>query len=217
AGLDGAVTAIPSPGPWVLPLLTLGAIWLILWRGRVQAAGLVPVLAALALWMTAERPVLLISGDGRLVGLAGPEGRALSAARGGGFAAENWLQNDGDLAEQAVAAGRPGFTGPKDTRWFDLAGVRAVVLSGKGAEARLAEVCAMAGLVILAGKAGAPPDGCPLVDQAVLAETGPLAVWQDGEALRFEPTKGALRLWSPRSRAVTLPDLGPWALAQAAQ
>lgn len=217
AGLDGAVTAIPTPGPLVLPLFTLGAIWLILWRGRVQAVGLVPVAAALGLWLMAERPVLLVSGDGRLVGLEGPEGRALSAAKGGGFAAENWLQNDGDLVEQATAADRAGFTGTKGARWFELAGLRGVALSGKGAEAALAEVCSGADLVILAGRAEAVPQGCPLVDQAVLAETGPLAIWQSGEALRFETTKGARRLWSPRSREVVLPDLGRKRLELAAQ
>ena len=204
---EGSVTAIPAPGPWVLPLFTLGAIWLILWRGRVQAVGLVPVLASFALWVMAERPVLLVSGDGRLLGLDGPEGRALSAAKGGGFAAENWLQNDGDLAAQEAAAARPGFEGGKGERWFDLAGLRAVALSGKGAAAKLAEVCGAADLVILAAEAEAAPEGCPLIDQAVLSQTGPLAIWQEGEGLRLEKTKGADRLWSPPSKTVNLPDL----------
>lgn len=217
AGLDGAVTAIPTPDPRALPLFTLGALWLILWRGRGQAAGLIPVVAALALWVTTERPLLLVSGDGRLVGLAGEEGRALSASRGGGFAAENWLQNDGDLAGQAEAAGRPGFTGPKDTRWFDLAGLRAVALSGKGAEDRLAGVCAQADLVILAGQAKTRPEACPLVDQNVLRETGPLAVWNRDGTLSFETTTGDRRLWSPRTRAANLPDLMPRALTLAGQ
>ena len=217
AGLEGAVTAIPAPGPWVLPLFTLGAIWLILWRGRVQLAGALPMLAALGLWATAERPSLLISGDGRLVGLAGPEGRALSAAKGGGFAAENWLQNDGDLLAQAKAAERPGFDGPKGERWFDLAGLRAVALSGRGAEAKLAESCRTADLVILAAKAEIPPEGCPLLDQPALAQTGPLAIWVEGESLRIEQTKGARRLWSPPSRRVELPDLNRKALDLARQ
>ncbi len=217
AGLDGSVTAIPAPGPWVLPLFTLGAIWLILWRGRVQAVGLVPVLAALGLWLMADRPVLLVSGDARLLGLEGPEGRALSAAKGGGFAAENWLQNDGDLVEQALAAERPGFDGPKGERWFDLGGLRAVALSGKGAEGKLVEVCQSAGLVILAAKATSAPKGCPLIDQEVLAATGPLAVWQDGDVMWIERTKTARRLWSPPARKVALPDLTGQALALARQ
>lgn len=207
AGWQGAVTAIPAPGPWVLPLFTLGAIWLILWRGRVQAVGALPVMAAFALWMEADRPVLLVSADGRLVGLDGPEGRALSAAKGGGFAAESWLQNDGDLGLQAEAAERAGFEGPKGERWFDLAGLRAVALSGKGAVNKLGEVCGSADLVILAAEVDTALEGCPLIDQTVLSQTGPLAIWRDGEGLRLEKTKGADRLWSPPSDTVTLPDL----------
>lgn len=207
AGLDGAVTAIPAPGPWVVPLFTLGAIWLILWRGRVQAAGLVPVLAAFVLWGMADRPVLLISGDGRLLGLEGPEGRALSAPKGGGFAAENWLQDDGDLAEQAEAAERRGFDGPKGERWFDLAGLKAVALSGKGAAAKLKELCQTAGLVILAAQAEDAPEDCRLIDQTKLAATGPLAIWVTEDGVRIETTKGARRLWSPPARKIELPDL----------
>lgn len=207
AGLEGSVTAIPAPGAWVLPLFSLGALWLILWRGRVQWAGVVPVLAALMLWLGAERPLLLISGDGKLLGLDGPEGRALSAARGGGFAAENWLQNDGDLTEQKAAAERPGFTGPKGERWFDLAGVRAVALSGKGAAAKLTEACAAADLVILAEEVETRPEGCGLIDARMLLATGPLAIRLQGDGLRIERTKQAARLWSPPLRKVALPDL----------
>ena len=217
SGWEGSVTAIPSPGPWVIPLFTLGAIWLILWRGRVQAVGLAVVALAFGLWLVADRPLLLVSGDGRLVGLAGPEGRVLSAPKGGGFAAENWLQNDGDLTLQADAAARAGFAGPKGERWFDLAGLRVVQLTGKGAAEKLADACARADLVIFANEAEVVPGDCPLIDQTVLAETGPLAVWQDDTGLRFEQTKGADRLWSPRSRKVELPDLSPNGVALAAQ
>jgi competence protein ComEC len=217
AGWEGAVTAIPTPGPWVLPLFTLGAIWLILWRGRVQAFGALPVLVALVLWLSAERPTLLVSGDGRLVGLAGPEGRALSAPKGGGFAAENWLQNDGDLTLQAQAAERSGFQGPKGERWFELAGLKAVALAGKGAEAKLPAVCQTADLVILAAEAATAPPGCPLIDQQVLAATGPLALWQGDSTLQFVTTKGARRLWSPPARDYALPDLGQVAADRAAQ
>lgn len=215
AGLDGAVTAIPAPGPWVLPLFTLGALWLILWRGRVQVAGAVPLMAALLLWIMAERPTLLVSGDGRLVGLTGPEGRALSAAKGGGFAVENWLQNDGDLADQVSAADRPGFTGPKGERWFDLGGLRGVVLTGKGAETKLAAACAGAALVILGAEAKGPTDGCGLIDARTLTATGPLAIWIKGGEVRIERTKRAARLWSPPARQAVLPELsiGPVTLA----
>jgi competence protein ComEC len=218
AGLEGSVTAILAPGPWVLPMLTLGAIWLILWRGRAQWAGLAPVVLAFGLWGGAERPLLLISGDGKLVSLAGPEGRALSAASGGGFSAESWLENDGDLAEQKHAAARVGFTGPKGEKSFTLAGLEGVALSGKAAMGKLTAACASHGLVIIADEATAPAD-CPLIDAAMLRQTGPLAVWKGEEGLQIVPTNQARRLWSFDYRAVALPDLktGETTLAEAAQ
>ena len=209
ASLDGAVTAIPAPGPWVMPLMTLGAIWVILWQGWIRGVGLVPVALAFGLWLLAERPVLLVSGDGKLLGLIGAEGRALSAARGGGFAAENWLENDGDLAAQVEAAERPGFTGAKGERWFKIGGSRAVSLTGKGAITALASACATGALVILAERATAVPEGCRLVDGNILAATGALAVWHDGAGLRVERTHWATRLWSPPHRPVDLPAFVP--------
>ena len=217
AGLEGSVTAIPAPGPWVLPLFTLGALWLILWHGRARLVGFAPVVAAFSLWVMADRPALLISGDGKLLGLAGPEGRALSAAKGGGFAAENWLQNDGDLAEQGAAAERPGFDGPKGERRFALAGLHGVQLTGKGAAAKLDTACTGETLVILAIAVEAAPKACRLIDTTILAATGPLALWVTEDGIRIQRTKVARRLWSPPAQQVELPDLGETPVALASQ
>lgn len=81
AGWEGAVTAVPAPGPWVLPLIA-GGIWLAVWRGWLRGLGLLPLAVALAIWANTERPLLLIAPDAGLVGLMGPDGRALSSARG---------------------------------------------------------------------------------------------------------------------------------------
>lgn len=207
ADLDGSVTAIPAPPDWALPVLTLGALWLILWRGRERFLGLLPIVAALGFWLGADRPLLLISGDGRLAGLEGPEGRALSAARGGGFAAETWLENDGDLTPQAEAAARSGFTGARGARWFDLGGLAGVVLTGKGALERLPDACASGALVILAEPAETVPTGCRLIDQTVLAATGAVAVHRTATGLAFRQTRTGQRLWSPPQRSAVLPDL----------
>lgn len=217
AGLSGAVSAVPAPGPWPMPLFTLGAIWLILWRGRVRWAGLGAIALSAVLWVGAERPALLISSDGKLLGLMGPEGRALSAAKGGGFAAENWLENDGDLVAQELAADRPGFTGPKGERWFQIGGLTGVALSGKGASDKLGQVCATGALVILAERAGEVPEGCRLIDQRVLAATGALAIRVEGDTLVIAQTRYRRRLWSPPVREVSLPDLTPAPVVLAGQ
>lgn len=198
AGLEGAVTLIPAPGPWVLPVLALGMLWLMLWPGRGRWLGLVPAAAAMLLWQAAARPALLVAPDGGLAGLTGPEGRALSAARGAGFAARQWLENDGDGADQATAAQRPGFAGPSGARRFTLGDWQGVVLKGKGAAAALASECAAADLVILPLRLDGPAPGpCRVIDIGLMARTGALAIdpLRDGR-LRLTPAESAARRWT---------------------
>ncbi|WP_323042671.1 ComEC/Rec2 family competence protein [Gemmobacter sp.] len=200
AGWQGAVTMVPAPAPWVLPLLGLGGCALVLLRGRARLGGLVPLLAALLLW-PADRPALLVAGDGGLLGVLGPGGRALSAPVGNGFAARSWLENDGDAASPEQAAARPGFAGPEGDRRFTLGRLRGAALAGKKAPARLAEICARVDVVVIAARLqGAPPGPCRVIDQRVLDRTGPLAlgVAEDG-ALRLVPTNTqGQRRWSGR-------------------
>jgi competence protein ComEC len=195
ASLDGAVTAIPEAAPLALPLITLGGLWLAAWPGRARLAGVAAVVAGLAVWPMAGRPDLLISSDGRLLGLMGPDGRALSQAKGGGFAAENWLENDGDLVTQEVAAARPGFTGAAGNRRFRIGGLTGVLLTGKGAVDRLAEACASADLVVIGARLEEVPAGCLVIDQARLAQTGALAVRAGPLGLEVRATRQAPRIW----------------------
>ncbi|MDZ4136990.1 MAG: ComEC/Rec2 family competence protein, partial [Paracoccaceae bacterium] len=217
AGLDGAVRAVPSPAPWVLPLLGFGALWTLLWRGPVRFVGAAPVVAAFAIWSMAQRPPVLISGDGGLVGLRGGGARALSADKGGGFTALQWLENDGDLADQAGAAARPGFDGPKAARRFEVAGWRGVQIKGKGAEAALPGACAVADLVITTAKVSVAPPGCQVIDAGVLAQTGALAIWpQPDGSLILEPTQQAVRLWSAGLRISHIRTAPPMTIRRSA-
>ncbi|MEY3306423.1 MAG: hypothetical protein RLZZ413_461 [Pseudomonadota bacterium] len=199
AGWDGAVTGIPTPGPLVLPLLAFGGLIAVLLRGQARGLAAVPLAAGLALWVGHARPDALISADGALVGLAGPEGRAMSSPTGAGFAAQSWLENDGDLTDQTTAAARPGFSGPKGARAFALGPVSALHLKGKGAAARLADGCRTAQLVILSVPADQRPQGCRIIDSTDLAASGPQALWvlPDG-TLRIVATDRADRLWSTK-------------------
>ncbi|SNX69137.1 competence protein ComEC [Cereibacter ovatus] len=199
AALPGSAGAVPAPGPWVLPVLTLGGLWLMLWRGRARFAGLLAMAVAVWLWTQAERPPLLVASNGALVGLMGPEGRALSTPRGGGFAAASWLENDGDLVDPGTAAARPGFEGPRNARRFRLGEIAGVALKGKGAADLVPGLCAEAGLVILAARYEGPPHaGCLLIDEAMLRKTGALAIWPGSDGPILHPARNALRIWSGR-------------------
>ncbi|MCL3883447.1 ComEC/Rec2 family competence protein [Marivita sp. GX14005] len=104
ADWDGAVRPVMTPQPAVLPVIALGALWTVIWTGRARWLGALPVALAAALWITATRPDILIAEGGKLVGVMTPEGRALSRAKGSGFIARVWLENDGHGLDQARAA-----------------------------------------------------------------------------------------------------------------
>ena len=106
ADLPQARTYVVGPGGWVLPLLAIGFLMLLLWRGRLRWGGAVAMVASFVVWSGAERPAVLVSDTGTLVGVMTSDGRALSKERGAGFVARNWLENDGDGQDQATAAGR---------------------------------------------------------------------------------------------------------------
>ncbi len=196
AGLNGSVTGIPAPDWQVLPLMTLGALWALLWQGRARALGAAPLVLGLVLWGLSVRPPVLVSGDGILVGMMGPQGRALSAPKGARFVASSWLQDDGDLIDQEGAAARPGFAGPPGERRFRLGALSAVQLKGKGAADRLAAACASADVVILAARAPQTPPGCTVIDADMLRGTGTLAIWPTADGLRLVATDAARRFWT---------------------
>ncbi|MEM1374277.1 MAG: ComEC/Rec2 family competence protein [Pseudomonadota bacterium] len=156
--LEGAVGRVPAPGSDVLPLLTLGALLVILWQGRLRWAGLAPMALAAGLWLSADRPALLISPTGGLIGLMAEEGRALSKERGDGFVARSWLENDADGADQRQAFARgPGrrmmlgqheflhLTG-KSAREADCAGPAILVLNDEPERALSCEAITPAAL-----------------------------------------------------------------------
>ena len=226
AALPGASVHLAAPPAGTLGLLALGFLWLAIWQGRGRLAGLPVMALAALLWALADRPALLIADTGGLVGLATPQGRALSKPVGG-FLAHAWLQADGDPAGVDAAAARPGFSGPRTARRFTLGATAGVVLTGKGAAAALPAACAEAGLVVLAARlAVPPPPGCRVIDTRLLRRTGALALWPAADGFRVVATRAVQgdRPWSRAGlryplRVPRLPPLpaAPDAGAQIAQ
>lgn len=212
ASLKGAVMGIMAPAPGVLMLMTLGALWLIAWPGKGRLAGLALALLALLAWPMASRPDLLISGDGRLAGLMGAEGRALSHGTRDDFTAMNWLEGDGDLVTREEAAARPGFAGPMAARQFTFAGQSLAILTGSSALSSLPKACDGHDLVIIDARVGAAdrPAGCLILDQGILRQSGALALGLKEGQVSVTPTRSRARIWSgeavdPGKLAAALP------------
>lgn len=200
AGLDGAVTPVVAPSWPVLPILALGALWIALWQGQGRWVGLAPMVAAAILWAQAQRPALLVADTGRLMGVIGSEGRALSKAKGDGFSARSWLENDGDGAEAYAAAARPGFTHDPGAVTAHLPGMTVTMLRGRGVLERVGQACDAADIVLLPKRLDAPaPKGCDVYDQQRLWKTGALGlVARDGIwEIQSVSSHTGQRLWSP--------------------
>ncbi len=198
SGWNGALSFVVAPGPVVLPLLALSAIWVVLWQGQGRWAGVPLACAALFLWSGAERPDVLVSQTGGLIGVMTEEGRALSKARGDGFAAESWLENDGDPVAQETAHARPAFV--ETGRQRDVILGTAVIrhATGKVAAAAAIDACGEVALLIVNVPAVAP-EGCRLYDIKRLRDTGALAIRNGTDGLKIVTARelSGRRLWSP--------------------
>ncbi|MCH2077649.1 MAG: ComEC family competence protein [Rhodobacteraceae bacterium] len=190
SSLEGAVGRVSAPGPETLPLITLGALLIILWRGRERWVGLAPVALAFGLWAIAERPALLISPTGGLVGLMEAGERHLSKEKGDGFVARSWLENDADDADQSTAFQRGD--GPRmtlgDHQFLHLTGKRAREAS-----------CAGAVILVLNDE----PEGtlqCEAITPSSLRETGAIAFTLQNAALQKLTAREVTgrRLWNDR-------------------
>lgn len=181
AGMDGALRLVSSGPSSVLILITAGGLVVVLWQGWGRGLGLVPILIGLQIWTVADRPDILISDDGRLVGVLRTGDRVLNLARGHGFAAETWLENDGDAATQELAATRPGMDRSRQIMQAEIAGYGDLVWLN--APDTSSEHC-LANVILVAPKWETPPDGpCIFIGKQRVEENGSSAIWiENGQA-----------------------------------
>lgn len=194
-GWENAVRRIPSPGAWVLPLLGLGGAGICLARGKARLGGVAALAGAFGLWSVAERPALLVSDTGTLIGLMTPEGRALNKPKGEGFVSGAWLENDGDGADQEAASLRSDMT-RKDAR-IRVGGQDVAFIVDKELTASdVARLCAGADLLILPQTKIEP--GCPAITERSLRRSGALAIDAGEDGLRIITTRDLRgdRLWT---------------------
>jgi len=194
AGLDGARGFVAGPGPWVLPVMALGALFVILWQGRGRFVGLAGIALALAMWQVGQRPVALIADTGGLVGVMTDAGRALSREKGAGFVARNWLENDGDGVTQDIAAARWSDKTPGAFRLIHISGKRAIAAF---------QGCGAGDIVVMNGERDAAlPTDCLILGPQQLRATGAIALVGEGKAARLISARdlGGDRMWSAWAR-----------------
>jgi competence protein ComEC len=196
------VPSLPGASLW---LLTVGGLWLCLWRRRWRFAGL-PVAIGGLLLAPPPTPDLLMSEDGRVLGLRDERGMVhIASARTDRFVSDAWARRSGQegakrwtVSADQQAAGLGCSTGL--CRWRK-GPWRIALLSD---DRRLAEACGSADIVLSTVDAQGRCRGPRLViDRRDAWREGAQALWLDELGVRRETANGRRgdRPWVPNSSA----------------
>ncbi len=97
ADWSGGSGQFPMAPPSALLALTVGFLWITLWRRPWRLAGFLPIFVAGVLAATAERPDLLVDEEASAVAVRAADGRYRILRRSGArFVTDVWLRSDGD-------------------------------------------------------------------------------------------------------------------------
>lgn len=109
ASQPGAVKLMPQMGYATFALFMIGGLWLALWQGRARLWGFLPAILATAMLLATPVPDLLISGDGRHIGIPTSDNRLLSLRQSrSSYTQDNLRELAGVASEPIVLADWPG-------------------------------------------------------------------------------------------------------------
>ncbi len=208
AGQPGAVKLMPQMTDATFALFLAGGLWLGLWRSRARLLGLVPAAVATIMLLTTPVPDILVTGDGRQVGITG-EGEQLLVLR------ESRSSFTGDsLKELAGTEGVPipleSWPGARCSRDFCVIGLERggrdwqLLMSHSGTwieEDVLTEACRQADIVI--SDRFMPRSCAPRwlkADRRMLRESGGLAINLDDSSWTSVAEGQGEHGWWPPSR-----------------
>ncbi|MCU0893372.1 MAG: ComEC family competence protein [Rhodospirillales bacterium] len=214
ASWPAAVAPLPAMPLAGLVGLTLGGLWLCLWRGRWRYAGIAALVAGMGSIALSAPPDILIDGGAKVIGVRTPDGRlALSPSRAARLEQASWLQQAG--LDQPAPWPPPAGEGSVAERMrcdslgcvFKANGKTVALMRRAEAmqdDCRRADV-----LVSLVPLHGACPRPVAVVDRFDLWREGAHALWLGDEGVRVLSVNGLRgnRPWvirpQPRDRRTT--------------
>jgi competence protein ComEC len=208
SGLPGAVTVMPAWPVSALILVSLGGLWIGLWRKTWRWLGVAPMLAGVALAYATPQPDLLIARDGITAAIRSPDGTLkLFREAKDEYSADEWLKRDGDSRQAPDAIATPADGVRCDALGCIAHTSSGLVIADVARIEALAEDCASAAIVLSAVPTRRHCAGPRLViDTFDVAHAGGYAVWLSPQ-IRSETVEQArgLRPWSaptpsPRAR-----------------
>ena len=201
AALPGSVSLVPAMPAAALIAISVGGLWLCLWRGRWRLLGIAAIAGGVLMAALDRRPDILVDGDARVVAVRGEDGNLwLSTRRRGRFVTDVWLRRDGQAERLTWAGDGADASGVRCDALgcVQRHGGRTIALVND--PRALAEDCRRAALVVAT---------VPVRDLCRGPETvvDRFDLWRDGgHAIRLEP--GGARVESVASRR----GARPWVL-----
>jgi competence protein ComEC len=204
ARLPGAVLRVPEMPVSALVAISLGGLWICIWRGRWRWWGIAGIVLGISLTVLARPPDMLVSASGRLVGINSAE-HGLLVSRPGRMTMEqdSWISR---LATErgldfAAAADTYDDTGLNCSRDDCIYTAGATSIGWLRHPAALLDLCRRVRVLVSAvpvdrGKCQEPE---LVLDRASLARSGAVALWFDGDGIRAvtDRDRRGLRRWSP--------------------
>jgi len=177
--LPGAVMAVAAWPVSALVLISLGGLWIVIWRSLWRWLGGAPALAGIALILFARPPDLFVARDGQTIAIRGTDGRLHFLRHiADEYSASEWLKRDGDTraARNAIASVKDGVRCDASSCVARMpAGFTAAAVARPDA---LREDCANADIVIgsfpLHGQCRGPK---LVIDKIDVIRNGAYAVW----------------------------------------
>ena len=121
SSLPGAVSMLPSMPDWAFGAIITGALMGGLLRSRMRLLGIVPFSIGLIAMITASRPDLLVTGDGKHLALVSANGEvALLRSGAGDYVRDMLLENAGTNSEPTAIEDWPGVNCSPDICVFDI-------------------------------------------------------------------------------------------------
>ena len=183
--LPGAVTLLPSLGTGRFVIFIAAMLWLGLWRGKMRLLALVPALLAAVSLVWLRAPDVLITGDGRNLGIVSQDGARLMILREGrsSFTRDEMLEVAGMAGGIALLDHAPGARCNHDFCLVELdrgGRVWRLLIARTRAAASspdLARACAGVDIVVAQQKLLGPCHPALIkADRALLMQTGGLAL-----------------------------------------
>ena len=196
AAWPGAVQLLPALPGWGLVLITLGGLWLFLWRRVWRYAGIAAIVGGGLALVTTDTPDILIDGDAKQVAVRGQGGGLSVSGRATSFVADPWLRRAGIASATRWPRGSDGRAPLEEGRLrcdglgcvTTIDGRTVAIAFSRGA---LEDDCRNADIIVSFVPVRGPcPSAHLVVDRFDVWRSGAHAIWLSGGEIRVETASG---------------------------